>query len=207
MTEKAAQNAWRMPSVWINFFRMRISFFHKEIPNAGTKLIGFNVLGMTLADVFVRSLDLILHPSPAPSLIPGLRAVFENAGIPLVFYPLAFLALNPIQFFLFSGVYWFTARILGSNAQFKSQAYIFSLISVPFTILAGTLYLAGAVPALSQAAGILQNVLAIYFLIVSTRGMMAIHEFNAGKAVLPTALLALLVLVGLIFLASYLISG
>lgn len=109
--------------------------------------------------------------------------------------PLAALIGSPAQFFIFAGLLFASARLLGGRGGFKAQAFLMVLFWAPLMVASAVVEL---VPAVGTVAGML---IRAYALVLLVPALAAAHDLSLRRAV---AALLLIVACGLLLGAAVL---
>ncbi len=157
-----------IPALWVKVPRMTEEFFAQEAPRAS----GSNVLIGVLILALVSAISNVIYDQ----VFSRFQLGFLRSGLFALFAVL-------LGFYLFNGLVYLGARILGGNGNFGIQTYLLSLFTVPIGIVASLMVL---VPC---AGGIGALVLLIYRVVLDVRAIKVVHNLTTGKAVV--AVLAL----------------
>ena len=192
-----------MVSIWTDFFRMKVKYFEEEIPNAETGNTILNILASSIILVIFRYIYVLINPSTSGHLSPDIWNEFSIIVRTYIAYPLLPLLANPLTFFIASSIYCFSARVLGGSGDYKTQYYLFSIITVPFALLNSFLYIFYNIPYLRTISVIFSLLLALFFMTVYIRAIMANHEISAIKSLFSLTIipLFLILLIGILVLS------
>jgi hypothetical protein len=170
-----------IPSLWLKILKMDEGFMASELPRASATNVARNVLvlsGIAALASLIASLayKLIRPASLVPVVVAGLLGAFTG-------------------FYARAGITYVCARVLGGKGEFKGQAYLQSLYSIPIGIVEWAVVF---IPVVGRP---LMLIVTISSLMFSIRAVKVSHELKMGRAtaaVLAPLLLGILLSICLI---------
>jgi len=130
---------------------------------------------------------------------PGMNASPQSMQIIRIFsgeFPLSYIILTPLSFFIGTGINYLIARAFGGRGTFLAYCYSYLLFYVPLGIVALILNMIPFLNYLGIAVGIYEIVLLVFM-------TMAVQRLSGGKAtlavlILPITLIVLACAIGVI---------
>jgi hypothetical protein len=169
--------------IWLKVAKMTEAFFREELGHVSVAntLFGIMIIAVfTAASAIVTSaLSGLLNSSPPPS---AEFAQFKT--IATIWFPICGLIVTPFSFYLNIGLTYLGAHIFGGKGDFKSQAYLVSLFSVPLSIISVLAGLLSLIPIIGLYLSAIASLgISIFQLILTVRVLKVVHMLSTGKAV------------------------
>lgn len=161
-------------------------------------------VAMVLAGI-LSAILVAVFPAKAPELPTGMNLPFPvqapTASSVLLGLPVQII-LGVIMLFVFTGILWVMAKILGGTGPYKEMVYLMALLSAAIA-------LPNALNYVPVVGGLISFAVTIYSLYLLTLSIKEVHAMSTGKAVLvwllPVFVLAILAFViAAAFLATFL---
>ena len=167
--------------------------FAQEQGKASWDIVWVQLAIFTVISV-ITSLVIFNFTMPAS---PGMNASPQSMQIIRTFsglFPLSYIILTPLSFFIGTGIYYLIARAFGGQGTFLAYCYSYMLFYVPLGIVSLILSMIPFLNYLGFAVGIYEIVLLVFM-------TMAVHRLSGGKAtlavlILPIALIVLACVLG-----------
>jgi hypothetical protein len=175
--------------LWMRLSQMSEEFFAREMLYTNQANTFLGVFLLAVIGAIISTISVQVYGSANPG------GVAESSlGLGFV----AWLVGRFAGFYIFSGVVYLAARMLGGRAEFDQQAYLMSLFQVPLGI-------AMAVVSLIPVGGVLANLgIFVYGMILNVRAVKAAHVLTLRRALiavlLPTVVGAVLLIAGSVLL-------
>jgi hypothetical protein len=91
-----------------------------------------------------------------------------------------------VSFFIYSGLYYVFARILGGRGEFAVQSYLLSLVAGPFSLVMGIItplmLLSAVQPVLVFIPGLILFIVSVLALIMTVRVLKSTHSYGTWSA-------------------------
>lgn len=151
--------AW-LRVLWRILLHPSVATFDRERPHASWRVVWVGLL----AEAFVEALG-VVYAVYGPDADAGYSSLPVGPKLHLPRTPLLPLAAfvgSPAQFFVFAGLLFANARLLGGRGDFKTQAYLMVLFWAPLMVASAVVEL---VPVVGTVAGVLMRSYALVLLI------------------------------------------
>lgn len=169
---------------WLSFFQMTEEFFYRIVAQANTEDTLISILVYMIASMvafLVTSFGqlqqvTVLLQQQLGAQMPDLRPIMLGILISMIF-------LTPLSFFFGAGIQYLGLRLFKGTGTFKEHAYVLALVTVPMTVVSLGVSLLSLVPVIQCIGGLVGMGLSIWSIIITVRGMKAVHSLSTGQAI------------------------
>ncbi len=184
-----ARSIREMAALWLHLSHMSETFFAQEVVHASSANTFLGVFLLSVIGAFVSMISVQVYGNAA-------AAPPTESSLGLSFA--AWLTGRFFGFYIFNGVVYMAARLLGGTAEFDQQAYLQSLFQVPLGIAMALVSLIPIGGALA-AFGVF-----VYGMILNVRAVKAAHVLTPRRALVavlvPAVVGAVLLIAGAVLL-------
>ncbi|GHO95058.1 hypothetical protein KSF_051060 [Reticulibacter mediterranei] len=150
----------------------------------------FTVISV-IANLVIFNVTMFSYPG-MNTLPQGVQIMRSFSGV----FPLSYIILTPLSFFIGTGIYHLIAKAFGGQGTFLAYCYSYMLFYVPLGVVSLVLSMIPFLKYLGFAVSIYEIVLLVFM-------TMAVHRLSGGKAtlavlILPIALIVLACVIGAI---------
>jgi len=192
----------RIGSLWLKYFGLSPEILKKEKDHTSSLN---TIIGVMLSSIFMSFYLPIFLSFRKPNLFEEyLSANYPNQtelflGI-IIFLLIGLIIMLPIMFYIINGLVFLTVRLIGGNEGFNYQAYLMSIISVPFSALILLALLIIKIPVVGIFLGSTIIILLVFNLSLKfIRVLQVVYSLTTLKAVTVFVIFAMVVS---IFLSS-----
>jgi serine/threonine protein kinase len=200
-----------IPGLWLKVTHMTEAFFAQEAPRASGPNTLISISIYTVIAVILTALSTLVGDllSEVLSEVLGTADALTMptyAAITPLTWSSVCLALGGtlLTFYVYQGLTYLGARLLGGTGNFVTQAYLMSLFVVPLGVVTGLVNLVPYVGCLVWFP------IGLYMIVLGVRATKIVHQLGRGPALIVVAfpfLLAIcLILIAVVLFAAVLLS-